>query len=364
MYLRTNLTPLIIENKNVIHAERIASLLKEVITLMIMVRIISKSEVGQLLTMADALEYVENAYKQLTLGNAKVPQRIAITDPAPGLTLIMPGIIGGGMDALATKIVSVYKKNPEKYNMPTVLAKIMIQDINTGEIVGIMDGGLITAMRTGAATGVSVKYLARKESKIMGIVGAGVQARKQVVAVYWALNKNLEKCKVYDIFPEAANSFKSELEAELGIEIEIVNSIDDLYHDSDILVAASTSTTPVFDGSKIKEGTHVSSIGAHAPASRELDATLIQKAQLLTAGMASACLAEAGDYIIPISEGLIKTENVISIGEIITEKQKGRLSPTDITIFKSVGIAAQDVAVAKLVYDRAMQENIGQDIDF
>ena len=154
-----------------------------------MVRILTKENVAELLNMVDALEYVEEAYKQLTLGKAFVPQRIAITDPAPGLTLVMPGIIGGEMSALATKIVSVYKKNPEKYNMPTVLAKIMIQDINTGDIVGIMDGSLITAMRTGAATGVSVKYLARKDSTVMSIYSAGVQARKQVSGVYYGLNK-------------------------------------------------------------------------------------------------------------------------------------------------------------------------------
>lgn len=329
-----------------------------------MVRILNKSNVAELLTMSDALDYVEDAYKQLSLGNAIVPQRIAITDPAPGLTLIMPGIIGGEMNALATKIVSVYKHNPEKYNMPTVLGKIMIQDINTGEIVGIMDGGLITAMRTGAATGVSVRYLARKDSKIMGIVGAGVQARKQVVAVYWALDQKLEKCKVFDVVKAASESFKEELEKELGIQVEIVDSVDDLYDDSDILVAASTSTTPVFDGTKIKPGTHISSIGAHAPKSRELDEILIKKANLLTAGMASACLAEAGDYIIPINEGIISSENIISIGDIINGKIPGRQSPSEITIFKSVGIAAQDVAVAKLVYDRALKENIGQDIDF
>ncbi|MCK4481262.1 MAG: hypothetical protein KAV01_12100, partial [Candidatus Lokiarchaeota archaeon] len=169
-----------------------------------MVRILTKENVTQLLTMPDALEYVEEAYKQLSLGNALVPQRIAITDPAPGLTLIMPGIIGGEMNALATKIVSVYKQNPEKYNMPTVLAKVMVQDINTGDIVGIMDGSLITAMRTGAATGVSVKYLARKNSTTMGIYSAGVQARKQVSAVFWGLNEKLEKCKVYDLKKEVA----------------------------------------------------------------------------------------------------------------------------------------------------------------
>ena len=329
-----------------------------------MVRILTKENVTQLLTMPDALEYVEEAYKQISLGNALVPQRIAITDPAPGLTLIMPGIIGGKMNALATKIVSVYKQNPEKYNMPTVLAKVMVQDINTGDIVGIMDGSLITAMRTGAATGVSVKYIARKNSTTMGIYSAGVQARKQVSAVFWGLNEKLEKCKVYDLKKEVAYGFKKELENELGIEIEIVNSGDDLLTDTDIIVAATTSTIPLFSGDKVAEGTHISSIGAHAPEARELDSMIIKRASVLTAGLKEACLAEAGDYIIPINEGVIRENDIISIGEIINGNISGRTSDSEITVFKSVGISAQDVAVGKLVYDRALKEGIGQDIDF
>ncbi len=329
-----------------------------------MVRILSRANCLELLTMPDAIKHVEEAYKQLSLGNAIVPQRISITDPAPGLTLVMPGIIGGGMDALATKIVSVYKQNPEKYDMPTVLGKIMIQDINTGDIVGIMDGGLITAMRTGAATGVSVKYLARKDSKNMGIFGAGVQARKQVVAVYWALDQKLEKCKVFDIKKEAAKSFRQELNKELDIEIEIVDAREDLIKNVDIIVAATTSPEPLFPGKNVLEGTHISSIGAHAPAVRELDSEIIKRADLITAGLKEACLAEAGDYIIPINEGVINEGDIISIGDIITNKHAGRTSDKEITVFKSVGISAQDVAVAKLVYDRALKEGIGQDIDF
>ena len=329
-----------------------------------MVLILSKSDVAQVLTMPDALEYVEDAYRQLSLKKAIVPQRIAITDPAPGLTLVMPGIIGGEMNALATKIVSVYKDNPAKYNMPTVLAKIMVQDMNTGEIVGIMDGALITAMRTGAATGVGVKYLARKNSKTIGIYGAGVQAKKQVVAVYWTLNQKLEKCKVFDLKKSASEEFKQELEKELGIEIEIVNSGGDLLLNTDILIAATTSTEPLFLGDNVTEGTHISSIGAHSPTVRELDSTTIKKAAILGAGLKEACLAEAGDYIIPISEGIIKEDDIISIGDIITGKKSGRNSDRDITIFKSVGISAQDVSVAKLVFDRAIEKNIGQNIDF
>jgi ornithine cyclodeaminase/alanine dehydrogenase-like protein (mu-crystallin family) len=329
-----------------------------------MVRLLSKSDVASLVSMPDCLRVVEDAFKQIVLGTAKVPQRIPITDPAPGLTLIMPGIIGGGMDALATKIVSVYKDNPTKYNKATVLAKIMVQDINTGEIVGIMDGGLITAMRTGAATGVSVKYLARKDSKVLGIFGAGVQAKKQVHAVYHALGKKLEVCKVYDPKSPTVQAFKTELEKDLGIHVEIMHHSDELLTGVDILVAATTSNDPLFDGSKIPLGMHISSIGAHAPAARELDSKLIARANLLTADMQSACLAEAGDYIIPINEGKIKPEQVISIGEIILGRQPGRTTPDQITVFKSVGLSAQDVAVAKLVYDEAIKRNIGQDVDF
>jgi ornithine cyclodeaminase/alanine dehydrogenase-like protein (mu-crystallin family) len=314
--------------------------------------------------MEDALDYVEEAYKQLTLGNAFVPQRIAITDPAPGLTLVMPGIIGGDMSALATKIVSVYKKNPELYSMPTVLAKVMIQDINTGDIVGIMDGSLITAMRTGAATGVSVKYLARKNSTTMSIYSAGVQARKQVSGVFYGLNEKLEKCMVFDPIKDTAESFKIEIEKELGIEVEITDSGDDLLSNTDIIVAATTSTIPIFAGDKVLEGTHISSIGAHAPDARELDSTTIKRASLLVAGLKEACLAEAGDYLIPIEEGIISKNDIISIGEIITGKKNGRTSDSEISVFKSVGISAQDVAVGKLVYDRALEEDIGQDIDF
>jgi ornithine cyclodeaminase len=329
-----------------------------------MVRILSKENVNELLTMEDALKYVEEAYKQLALGQAFVPQRIAITDPAPGLTLVMPGIIGGKINALATKIVSVYKQNPEKYQMPTVLAKIMVQDINTGDIVGIMDGSLITAMRTGAATGVSVKYLARKNSRIMSIYSAGVQARKQVLGVYWGLNQKLEKCLVYDLKRQSAEEFKSEIEKSIGIDVEIVSSGDELLKNTDILVAATTSTTPLFSGDKVANGTHISSIGAHSADIRELDSKIIERASLLVAGLKEACLAEAGDYIIPIKEGIIKEDDIISIGDIIIAKIAGRTSDTQITVFKSVGISAQDVATAKLVYDRAIEQGIGKDIAF
>jgi ornithine cyclodeaminase/alanine dehydrogenase-like protein (mu-crystallin family) len=329
-----------------------------------MVRLLSREDVSSVLTMPDALRSVEDAFRQLVLGTARVPQRIIMSEPAPGTTLVMPGMIGGGMNALATKIVSVYKDNPVKHNKPTILAKIMVQDIQTGEIVGIMDGGLITAMRTGAATGVSVKYLGRKGARIMGIYGAGVQAKKQVLAVHWALERKLELCIVHDVKRAASESFKAEVEKELGIKVDIAESGDKLLKGADILVTASTSTTPLFDGNDVAEGTHVSSIGAHAPAHHEMDTALIRRAAIVAADHQPACLAEAGEYIKAVKEGVISPQDIISIGEIIDGRRPGRTDDRQITVFKSVGISAQDVAVAKLVYDRAIENGVGKDLDF
>lgn len=328
-----------------------------------MVRLISRSDVAKLLTMPETILNVEEAYKQLVLGTAVMPQRTAITNPTPGLTLIMPACIGGS-NALATKIVSVYKNNPEKFNKPTTLAKIMVQDINTGEIIGILDGGLITAMRTGAATAISVKYLAKKNSKTVGIYGAGVQARKQIVGVYWILQKQLRHVKVYDIKNEQSVKFKEDLEKELGIEVEIVEKSTDLVKDTDIIIAATTSPSPLFDGKNLSNGVHISSIGAHSPTTRELDETTVLKANLLVADFKPACLAEAGDYILPIKEGKLSETKIVSIGDIILGNAKGRTSDDQITIFKSVGLAVQDVAVAKAVYDLALKKQIGQEIEF
>ena len=182
--------------------------------------------------------------------------------------------------------------------------------------------------------------------------------------VYWALNGHLDKCKVYDIQPEQSESFKSTLEAELGIDTEIMEKSDDLLTNSDIIIAATTNTTPLFDGDQLPEGVHISSIGAHSPTTRELDAATITRANLVVADYKPACMAEAGDFIIPINDGLIDESKIVSIGDIILGNISGRSSDMDISVFKSVGLAVQDVAVAKAVYDKAITQDVGQEIDF
>jgi len=220
-----------------------------------MVLLLSRNEVEQILDMKSAIEAVEIGFTELAKGEVIMPQRAALSDPAPGLTLVMPANIPK-MKALGTKIVTVYKKNPTEYNLPTVLGKTMLQNYDTGEIIAIMDAGYATAMRTGAATGVGIKYLARKDSKTVGLFSAGVQARKQLVAAATVLDDI--NCKLYDLNKSTAELFKKDLEKELGIDITIVDNPDAAI-DADVVIAATTSIEPIFDGQKIAPGTMISS---------------------------------------------------------------------------------------------------------
>jgi len=329
-----------------------------------MVLLLSQKDIKSLLSMQDAILCVEKAYKSLSTGEGYNPQRISIEKDATGQTLIMPGIIEGSVQSIATKIVSIYRKNPQKFNIPAVLAKIILQDIETGEVISIMDGTYLTTLRTGAATGVSVKYLARKNCEFLSIFGAGAQSQAQVEGVYWALNQNLKCCTVYDPNRTSMGNFKKSVEHRLGIEVKISDNPQKLIDDADIIVCATSSKDPLFPGESIKPGTHISSIGSHLPTHRELDEVLVNLANVLAAGSKDACLNEAGDFIIPIKQGKLDAGRIINIGDIILGKCKGRENDKDITVFKSVGIAIQDVIVANLVYQRATKNLSGIEFEF
>ncbi|UCD00693.1 MAG: ornithine cyclodeaminase family protein [Promethearchaeota archaeon] len=329
-----------------------------------MVLLLSQDDIRSLISMKDAIFCVEEAYKSLSTGEGYNPQRISIEKDVTGQTLIMPGIIEGSIQSIATKVVSVYRKNPQKFNIPAVLAKIILQDINTGEVISIMDGTYLTTLRTGAATGVSVKYLARKDSEFLSIFGAGAQSQAQIEAVYWALNQSLKRCTVYDLNQTSMRNLKTTIEHRLGIEVKISNNPQKLIDNADIIVCATSSKDPLFPGESVKPGTHISSIGSHLPTHRELDEILLNMANVIAAGSKNACLNEAGDFIIPINQGKLDADKIINIGDIIIGKIQGRDSEEDITVFKSVGIALQDVVVANLTYQRAIQNLTGFEFKF
>lgn len=324
-----------------------------------MTLILNKNDVASVLDMKDCMDAMELAFSELAGGTAVLPLRISIT-PQDGLSLYMPAYLKK-MEALACKVVTVYKNNPIKHNLPTTIGKVLLQDPLTGDVICIMNGGYLTAMRTGAVSGVATKYLARKDvGQTAGIFGSGVQARMQLWAITEA--RDISRAIVYDLSDDAATAFISEMSKKLNLEIIKAGTPDELLQ-ADIICTATSSAIPIFDGKKVKEGTHINGIGSHSPTARELDTEIIKRSKFVGDSF-EACFKEAGDIIIPVNEGAIPQSHFYAeLGEIITGKKQGRIDQREITLFKSNGLAIQDVAAAKLVYDKAVVAGIGMNVE-
>ncbi len=321
--------------------------------------LLTKDDVVRVLDMRDCIEVVEKAFAELASGTAVLPLRIGIAPP-DGVSLYMPAYLKQ-MGALACKVVTVYKNNPARHKLPTTIGKVLLQDPATGEVTCIMDGGYLTAVRTGAVSGVATKFLARTDKgQVAGILGAGVQAKMQLWAM--ALVRELSRAYVYDISAEASSAFIREMTAKLGVEIRAADSPAQIVAEADIICTASSASVPLFDGSLVKSGTHINGIGSHSPNARELDTAIIRRSKVI-ADSIEACLKEAGDIMIPLQEGAISQTHLhAELGEIVLGRKQARANAQEITVFKSNGLAIQDAATAKLVYDRARQAGIGQDV--
>jgi ornithine cyclodeaminase/alanine dehydrogenase len=324
-----------------------------------MTLILNRDDVISVLKMNDCMNAVEKAFAELANGTAVLPLRIGITPP-DGLSLYMPAYLKE-MKALACKVVTVYKNNPSKHNLPTTIGKVLLQDPETGDVKCIMDGGYLTAVRTGAASGIATKYLARKDKgQVAGIFGAGVQAKMQLKAV--VLARDIKYILVHDVIVESVDKFIKELSGQLNIEIKKAGSPIDILEQADIICTATSSATPIFDGVRIKEGTHINGIGSHTPGARELDSAIIKRSKFIGDSRA-ACFSEAGDIMIPLKNKEITEDHFYAeLGEIITGKKPGRANEKEITLFKSNGLAIQDAATAKLVFDKAVEKGIGKEI--
>jgi alanine dehydrogenase len=320
-----------------------------------MTLILNKADVASVLTMKDCMDAMIEAFTELAEGTAVLPLRTAIAPP-DGISLYMPAYLKK-MQALACKVVTVYKNNPLQHNLPTTIGKVLLQDPVTGDVICIMNGGYLTAVRTGAASGVATRYLARKDNQqVVAVFGAGVQARMQLWAVKEA--RDLSRAYVYDISADAADNFVTEMSNKLNLEVIRAKSVDEMLT-ADIICTATSSPTPLFDGNKIKEGTHINGIGSHTPGARELDSAIVKRSKFV-GDSREACFKEAGDIIIPVNNGEISGSHFYAeLGEILTGKKEGRTSDKEITIFKSNGLAIQDAAAAKLVCEKALAAGIG-----
>lgn len=302
--------------------------------------------------MSEVLETVENAFKFKAQGKTIMPCKLYLDLPEyHGDYRAMPAYIDGGA---GIKWVSRYQNN-RKYGLPAVMAMIILCDRKTGYPLAIMDGTYITRMRTGAAGGIAVKYLARKDSSVIGMIGAGIQARTQLQAISEVLPR-IEEVKVFDQYRDMSLRYAEEMGAELNINIHPVETIETAT-EADIVVTTTYAAGPVVKKQHIKSGTHINAIGADAQGKQELEADLLVSAKIVIDEMEQAC--HSGEINVPLSEGQIRTEDIYcTLGEIIANMKEGRENNKEITIFDSTGLAIQDIACAKLVYEKAREKKV------
>ncbi len=327
--------------------------------------VLSRHDVEQLLTMTDALAAVEEGFRQLAQGNVVMPQRAA-TQIAPynGLHLSMPAFVGGEIDALTIKIVTVYGDNLAHYGLPTIQGVLLVHDAKTGQVLAMLDAEHLTAMRTGAASGVATKYLARPEAETVVLFGAGALGPGQLAAV--CAVRPIRRVYVVTRTGEKDAEFCRRMADNLGIEVQPTGrsalAAQQAIAQADIICTATNSTNPLFPGDWVRPGTHISAVGAYTRTMRELDTALIQRSRVFVDHRPAAG-AEAGDILIPIAEGAFTQEQIAgALGEVITGDVNGRTSPDQITVFKSVGLAMQDAVTAAQLYAKAVTLGIGSQV--
>lgn len=312
---------------------------------------LNKNDVRSLLNMADVIEAVEQAFKDWALGKAKMPAKAYLV-LEQGDFRAMPRAIPG---AAGMKWVNVHTQN-QSLGLPTVMAIIIYNDPATGYPLAVMDGTDITAYRTGAASAIASKYLARKDSHSLGIVGAGRQSYTQLTAHGELFD--LQQIKVFDKRDAAVETFIKSFSAYSLKACSLEETVD-----SDIVCTVTPAREPFLKSEWVRPGTHINAIGADAEGKEELDPSLLKKAVVVVDDLRQA--AAAGEINVPVRNGLFAVEEVYAtLSEIIAGKKKGRKDKKAITIFDSTGLAIEDIAVAKLVYDKAREAGGYLSLDF
>lgn len=321
---------------------------------------LSRSDVESLLTMRDCIDAVERAFKEYGEGRVQMPHRIYLDFVRfDGFAGIMPCYLKE-TNIAGLKLVTHHTNNPKRYTLPTLLGTIILINPENGRPLAIMDGTWITALRTGAAGAVGIKYLARSDIETVGIVGTGVQGRAQLMGINEV--RGIKRVKVYGRVRAHSEAYSEEMRRKLGLDISAVDTIKMVVKDADIVVTCTPSTEPFLRDEWVKEGMHINAIGADYGPKREIYPEVFKKATKFVVDhrIQSTSVAEMR---IPISEGVITEEDIYAdIGEIVSGKKPGRESDDEITIFKSTGIAVQDMSTALLVYKLAEEKGVGAKI--
>jgi ornithine cyclodeaminase len=312
--------------------------------------ILTEADVKALLPMPDLIEAMARALAEYSAGRVAQPVRtVLLVGPERAFLGVMPAALDAPA-AAGAKLVTVYHRNHER-GLPSHLATIVLLDHATGALQAVVDGRYITEARTGAVSAVSVQHLARADADTLAILGSGVQARSHLDAIRHV--RALRDVRVWSPNRDRRAAFAGEAAARTGLPVRAVPSAADAVRGAAIVVLATASKAPVLDDGEIGPGTHIAAVGACRPDEREMPTALVARARVVVDSRAGA-LQEAGELLIPLREGAIaETHIAAELGEIVLGRVPGRTSAGEVTIFKSLGMAVEDVVAAHLALDRA-----------
>jgi len=324
--------------------------------------VLDNRQIQELLPMTECIELMADALAALARGEVFQPLRTIVRPPeARGLLGLMPAYRAGERGAFGLKAICVFPENPAK-GKDAHQGAVMLFSRETGELLALMNASEITAIRTAAVSAVATRLLARDDAQQLGIIGAGVQARTHLEAL--AAVRTIIRARVSARNIEHAQQLVREMQPKVGFPIEPVETNEEAVRDADVIVTATSSLEPVINKDWISPGAHVNAIGTHSPNSREIDSATMARARIFTDRRESA-LNEAGDYLLAAKEGLVTPESILGeIGELLIRTKTGRTSSTEITLFKSLGLAIEDVVSADYLYHKAQSQNAGTWIDF
>lgn len=324
--------------------------------------ILDNQQISKMLPMNECIELMADALAALARGEIYQPLRTIIRPPdARGLLGLMPAYRAGAPGAFGMKAICVFPDNPAK-GKDAHQGAVMLFSRETGEMLALMNASAITAIRTAAVSAVATRLLARDDAQQLAIIGAGVQARTHLTAL--AAVRPIKEARVACRNIEHAAELVREMQPQFAFLIEPVRTNEEAVRGADLIVTATSSLEPVINKDWISPGAHINAIGTHSPNSREIDGATMAAARVFT-DWRESLLNEAGDYLLAVKEGLVTPESILGeVGEVLNATKSGRTSATEITLFKSLGLAIEDVVSADYLYRKAQSENAGTWVEF
>lgn len=326
--------------------------------------VLAKEDIKKVFSMKDAIDAAKEALVIYSQGKSVVPLRVNLDIPKmQGQSLFMPAYIED-LEAIGVKIISIFPRNPQ-LGKPSAPAQMVLLDGATGEVAAIINGTYLTQIRTGAVQGAATDILARKDAKVAALIGTGGQAAAQLEAMLCA--RNLKEVRMAGRDFRKTKRFAEDMQRQLAAynaDIVPVEKAEQAVDGADIITTVTTSKEPTFDGALVKEGAHVNGIGSYTPDARELDETIITRADGIFFDTREGVLEEAGDIIIPLQKAKVSGKDFNGeVGQVIIGDIPGRKKDSDITLFKCVGMAVLDLVAAHRVYKKAMEKGIGNHLE-